>query len=236
MIWAVVPAAGSGRRFGTSLPKQYVEIDGKCVLRWTLEALLMHEQICGAMVVLSREDGYWPGWQNIHGKPVLTATGGAERADSVLAGLTALPAVVRDADFVLVHDAARPCLSAADISALIARVQNTDGGLLAAPVRDTIKRGQLRETGEMVVGATVPRADLWRALTPQMFKRAALMQALTAAKAGGERCTDESAAMEALGYAPILVEGADDNLKVTTANDLAIATSVLRAMYSQSAS
>lgn len=219
MIWAVVPAAGSGRRFGAELPKQYALIDGRPLLRWTLERLAAMPQVGGLMVVLAADDPHWPGWDAISGKPLLTAIGGAERADSVLSGLRALPAEVADDDFALVHDAARPCVRPDDIVRLIEQAGAGEGGLLAAPVRDTLKRS----IDGRAVEQTVPRSELWRALTPQMFRRGALVRALEDAIAQGRQPTDEAQAIEWSGGRPLLVEGAEDNLKVTTARDLALA-------------
>ncbi len=230
MTWVVVPAAGSGRRFGGELPKQYATIDGRPLLFWTLSRLALVPRISGLLVVLAADDPFWPGWDTIGGKPVITAIGGAERADSVLAGLRALPASVSADSFVLVHDAARPCVRIADIDALMNAVGDGDGGLLAAPVRDTIKRQQQADTGQLDarVAQTVRRDDLWRALTPQMFRRGALSTALAAAGERGAAPTDEAQAMEWTGVAPLLVEGAPDNIKVTTAHDLALARFLLR--------
>ena len=230
MTWVVVPAAGSGRRFGGELPKQYATIDGRPLLFWTLSRLALVPRISGLLVVLAADDPFWPGWDTIGGKPVITAIGGAERADSVLAGLRALPANVSADSFVLVHDAARPCVRIADIDALMNAVGDGDGGLLAAPVRDTIKRQQQADAGQLDarVAQTVRRDDLWRALTPQMFRRGALSTALAAAGERGAAPTDEAQAMEWTGVAPLLVEGAPDNIKVTTAHDLALARFLLR--------
>lgn len=230
MTWVVVPAAGSGRRFGGELPKQYATIDGRPLLFWTLSRLALVPRISGLLVVLAADDPFWPGWDTICGKPVITAIGGAERADSVLAGLRALPASVSADSFVLVHDAARPCVRIADIDALMNAVGDGDGGLLAAPVRDTIKRQQQAGAGQLDarVAQTVRRDDLWRALTPQMFRRGALSTALAAAGERGAAPTDEAQAMEWTGVAPLLVEGAPDNIKVTTAHDLALARFLLR--------
>lgn len=230
MTWVVVPAAGSGRRFGGELPKQYATIDGRPLLFWTLSRLALVPRISGLLVVLAADDPFWPGWDTIGGKPVITAIGGAERADSVLAGLRALPASVSADSFVLVHDAARPCVRTADIDALMNAVDDGDGGLLAAPVRDTIKRQQQAGAGQLDarVAQTVRRDDLWRALTPQMFRRGALSTALAGASERGAAPTDEAQAMEWTGVAPLLVEGAPDNIKVTTAHDLALARFLLR--------
>lgn len=234
MIWAVVPAAGSGRRFGGELPKQYALIDGRPLLDWTLARLSQVPRIDGMLVVLAADDRCWPGWTTIGGKPLITAIGGAERADSVMAGLLALPESVAAQDFVLVHDAARPCVRVADIQRLIDTAGAGDGGLLAAPVRDTIKR-QAPATGGgtlTCVEQTVPRAGLWRALTPQMFRRAALASALALARDRGMAPTDEAQAMEWAGATPLLVEAAEDNIKVTTAHDLALAAFLLRTQES----
>jgi 2-C-methyl-D-erythritol 4-phosphate cytidylyltransferase len=156
--------------------------------------------------------------------------GGAERADSVLDGLQALPAELAEDSFVLVHDAARPCVRVADVDRLIDAVSDGDGGLLAAPVRDTIKREAQATAGvrHVEVAETVSRTGLWRALTPQIFRRRALAAALAAARARGATPTDEAQAMEWAGAKAILVEGAEDNIKVTTAHDLALARFLLR--------
>ncbi len=226
-LWCVVPAAGRGLRFGGELPKQYRLLGGRPLLFRTLERLAAHPRIAGLMVALAADDPHWPGWTSLAGKPVLTCTGGAERADSVLAGLAALPAAVGADDFVLVHDAARPCVRAADIGRLIDVAGAAEGGILACPLRDTVKRA-LAMPGQATpcIEATVDRARLWRALTPQMFRRAALIQALESAR-GSRTVTDEASAMEALGHRPLLVEGHEDNLKVTTAADLALAEFLL---------
>jgi 2-C-methyl-D-erythritol 4-phosphate cytidylyltransferase len=219
-IWAIIPAAGRGARFGGEIPKQYLEVAGRALIAHALDALLAHPAVAGAVVALAADDRRWPGWTSMHGKPVLTCTGGGERADSVLAALRALPATVADDSLVLVHDAARPNLRGADIGRLIiAAVQHADGALLAAPVRDTLKRAD----DEACVAATEPRDRLWRALTPQAFRRAPLMAAFERARADGVLVTDEAMAMERVGARPRLVEGREDNLKVTTPADLALA-------------
>jgi len=227
MTWVIVPAAGSGQRFGAPIPKQHVLIDGRSLLDWTIERLANVPQITGLMVVLAPDDTRWSARQHVAGKALLTATGGGERADSVLAGLMALPTTVADTEFVLVHDAARPCVRASDVENLIRAIVGTDGGLLAAPVRDTLKR-HARQLQTLHVAETVPRADLWRAMTPQAFRRGALIAALRDAKSKGIAPTDESQAMEAQGLRPLLVEGAEDNIKVTTAHDLILAQFILR--------
>lgn len=223
MTWVVVPAAGSGRRFGGAVPKQYAVIGGQPLLWWTLTRLAAVPAVSGVMVVLAPVDPHWPRWTEVAGKPLLTTSGGAERADSVLAGLRALPPQVADTDPVLVHDAARPCVRAQDVARLLLEC-GQGGGLLAAPVRDTLKRGA---NGE--VDATVDRRGLWRALTPQCFPRGALTQALAAARHAGRTPTDEAQAIEWAGGRPRLIEGSEDNLKVTTERDLALAEWLLGA-------
>ena len=224
MTWAVVPAAGRGTRFGAPLPKQYLPLAGRLVIEHSLRAVLDHPSVDGVVVALAAGDADWPGWREIGGKPVLTCTGGAERADSVLAALHALPASVSEDQWVLVHDAARPCLHPADLARLLEEgCADPVGALLAAPVRDTLKRAD--EQGR--VAATEPREQLWRALTPQLFRRGSLQRALEAAARAGVRATDEAMAVERLGLRPRLVEGRDDNLKITTSADLALAEFIL---------
>ena len=217
-LWAIVPAAGRGARFGGELPKQYVEVAGMPLIAHTLHALSSHPGVAGIVVVLAPDDARWPGWRELAGKPVITCRGGEARADSVLAGLAALPDGVRPDDFVLVHDAARPNLSADDLSALLERGRNDPvGAILAAPLRDTLKRAG----DDGGIDGSEPRERLWRALTPQLFRRLQLARALEAARDAGIVVTDESMAMERQGMRPLLVEGREDNLKVTTPADLA---------------
>src|SRR5688500_3311049 len=226
-LWAVVPAAGRGARFGGELPKQYIEVAGEPLIAHSLRALLVHPAVQGAVVVLPGDDGNWPGWKELAGKPLLTCTGGPERAASVLAGLAALPDRVRADDFVLVHDAARPNLALEDLDALLERGRNDlVGAILAAPVRDTLKRAG----DDGGIDATEPRERLWRALTPQLFRRLQLARALEAAREEGVFVTDEAMAMERQGHRPLLVEGSEDNLKVTTPADLVYVEFLLERM------
>ena len=222
-LWCVVPAAGRGTRVGGDLPKQYLPIAGKALLLHTLERLAAHPRIGGLVVVLGADDLHWPGITTLNAKPLIRAVGGAERADSVLAGLTALRERIADDAFVLVHDAARPCVGADDISRLIEHGVVAGGGLLAAPLRDTLKRAD--EVARSI--ATEPRESRWRALTPQLFRRGELFAALESAHAAGISVTDEAMAMERLGHRPLLVEGAESNIKVTTAADFALAEFLL---------
>lgn len=216
-IWALVPAAGRGTRFGSDTPKQYLQVAGQPLIAYTLTALLGHPIVEGVMVVLSNNDADWPGWTTFLEKPVLTCVGGATRAQSVLAGLEALPDSVKADDFILVHDAARPNLGQGDLQQLLERGRNDPvGAILAAPVRDTLKRAG----DDGGIDATEPRQHLWRALTPQLFRRLQLSRALQEAGKAGVEVTDESMAMELQGQRPLLVEGSENNFKITTPADL----------------
>ena len=218
MTWAIVPAAGRGTRFGGDVPKQYVTVAGQPLIAYSLLALLAHPVVEGAVVVLAPGDTLWPGWSELAGKPLRSCEGGDERAHSVQAGLAALPESVRADDFVLVHDAARPNLRLEDLDRLLERGRaDPVGAVLATPVRDTLKRAG----SDGGIDATEPRERLWRALTPQLFRRLQLGRALEAAARDGVVVTDESMAMERQGHRPLLVEGAEDNFKITTAADLA---------------
>ena len=223
MSWAVVPAAGSGARFGGGLPKQYRQLAGQPMIARTLARLLSHPDIEGAMVALAADDEQWHALAMAFDKPVLTCIGGADRAASVLAALRALPATVADDALVLVHDAARPCVRHTDLDRLIAAAQSDAGALLAAPVRDTLKHADANGR----VDATVPRESLWRALTPQAFRRGVLIRVLEQALSDGIAVTDEAMAIERIGLQPLLVEGSEDNIKLTVVEDLALAEHIL---------
>lgn len=222
-LWCVVPAAGRGARVGGDIPKQYLPLAGRPLILHTLDRLAALPEVAGIMVVLGANDRWWPSIDELHGTPVRTTLGGAERCDSVLAGLRALPEDVTPDAFVLVHDAARPCVRAADIARLIERGMPAGGALLGAPLRDTLKRAD----GDGRSEVTEPRDHRWRAFTPQMFRRADLEQALGAAASEGLTVSDEAMAMERAGFRPLLVEGAEDNIKVTTPADFALAEFLL---------
>lgn len=228
-LWCVVPAAGRGARFGATVPKQYVDIAGRPLLEWTLEALARSPRVAGIVLVLADGDARWRARDSVGGKLLRTAVGGDERSASVLAGLRALPSEVATDDFVLVHDAARPCVHVDDIERLVALAVPAGGGLLAAPLRDTLKRADANRC----VAATEPREARWRALTPQVFARGALEHALARAHADGVAVTDEAMAIERAGGAPLLVEGDERNIKVTTPGDLALAEFLLRGLELQ---
>jgi 2-C-methyl-D-erythritol 4-phosphate cytidylyltransferase len=218
-FWAVIPAAGVGSRMQADRPKQYLPLHGKTVLEHTLARFLEHPQISGVVVALSEEDPWWQELALQHPK-LYVALGGAERCHSVLNALNALLSQADEMDWVLVHDAARPCLRREDIDHLInALHEHPVGGLLGLPVADTVKRTGNDDT----VLETVPREHLWRALTPQMFRLGELRAALESALEQGHLVTDDASAMELAGKAPKMIEGHGDNIKITRPQDLALA-------------
>ncbi|MFM8333315.1 MAG: 2-C-methyl-D-erythritol 4-phosphate cytidylyltransferase [Candidatus Methylumidiphilus sp.] len=218
-FWGVVPAAGVGKRMGAATPKQYLPVLGKPVLQHTLERLLSVEALSAVAVALGREDGYWPDLPFAGHPRILVAEGGKERADSVLSALRRLRGLARPDDWVLVHDAARPCVTRADVLKLIATLQDDPvGGILALPSSDTLKG-----VADGLIVDTVDRNHVWRALTPQMFRYGALQDALEHAACQQLAVTDEASALELKGLAPRIVEGRPDNLKITRPEDLALA-------------
>ncbi|MFH1659865.1 MAG: 2-C-methyl-D-erythritol 4-phosphate cytidylyltransferase [Rhodocyclaceae bacterium] len=222
--YAIVPAAGSGSRFGSEKPKQYLDLLGRPLIFHTLKALTACPDIERVWVVLAPDDPWWPryDWSELGAKLETVRCGGATRAESVSNGLRAAAMVAADDDWILVHDAARPCLSAAMLDALFAELANDPvGGILAVPVADTIKRAD----AEQRVAATEPRDGLWQAQTPQMFRYGQLEKSLKNEMA----VTDEAGAIEAMGLKPKLVRGDATNLKVTYPADLALAAMILRA-------
>ena len=217
----VLPAAGVGSRMQADRPKQYLPIQGRFLLDYTLDAILSYPAFEKAVLVLSADDPYWPDSEYASDERIIRAAGGRERCDSVLNGLAALQGIATEQDWVVVHDIARPCLRHSDLDALLGQLAEP-GAILASPTRDTMKRGVLRD-GCVVIDHTVEREQLWHALTPQVFRYGALQQALTACLAQGLSVTDEASAMEQQGYQPLLVAGRSDNIKVTRREDLALA-------------
>lgn len=225
--WVVIPAAGAGSRMGASArPKQYLELAGQTLIEWAVAPFIRHERCERIVVVLAKQDPYWPTLSLSRHERIMTAEGGSERAASVRAGLAACAAEAAPEDWILVHDAARPCLSDEELDRLVVQLRADQvGGLLAAPLVDTLKRAD--EQGCVI--QTVPRAALWRALTPQMFRYGVLRRALALAAERGIAVTDESQAVELLGLRPRLVAGSANNLKVTAASDLEQAARILAA-------
>ena len=216
--WAVVPAAGVGKRMQADRPKQYLPLAGKTVIEHTLLRLLQSGAFQAVAVAISIEDPYWPELDISRHADVITAPGGKERADSVLSALKSLQGKAAEEDWVLVHDAARPCLTAEDIHLQIDTLQNDAvGGILALSSHDTLKH-----VDGNTITATVDRKHIWRALTPQMFKYGMLRDALQQTE-GNPAITDEASALELLGMQPKIVEGRPDNIKITRPEDLALA-------------
>lgn len=221
----MVPAAGGGSRMRADRPKQYLSVHGRAILLHTLDRLGSYPRLRGMLVGIAADDIYWPTLPGPIPKLLDTYIGGAERADTVLRGLRALAVHARPDDWVLVHDAARPCLRHTDIDTLLADIAgHADGGLLALPISDTVKRADHNGCIEQ----TIPRAQLWRALTPQAFRLGALTMALEKAMRDHIDITDEASAMEYVGARPRLVHGHADNIKVTVPDDLALAELYLR--------
>lgn len=224
--FAVVPAAGIGRRMGAALPKQYLRLRGRTVLEHTLSRLHGVPEIEALVLALHPEDRYWPTIDTANLARLRTVTGGAERIHSVRLALAALEERADPRDWVLVHDAVRPCVTISDIRHLIQSLRDDPvGGLLAAPVGDTVKR----TNADGVVEATLDRSRLWLAATPQMFRFGLLLEALDRALARGHVVTDEAAAVEALGQAVRVVAGRADNVKLTRPEDLRLAEFLLGA-------
>ncbi len=226
-VCAVVPAAGFGRRMQTECPKQYLSIGQKTILEHAVDALLAHPRVSRVIIAVSPGDERFARLPLAQHPQITVVNGGAERADSVLAGLKA----AGDAQWVLVHDAARPCLHQDDLNRLLQLSETSRvGGILAAPVRDTMKRA---EPGKTAIAHTVERNDLWHALTPQFFPLQLLHDCLTRALNEGATITDEASALEYCGFHPELVAGRADNIKVTRPEDLRLAEFYLTLSYLQ---
>ena len=213
MIDVVIPAAGVGKRMGCNFPKQYLKINGLTILEITLKKMLKLPNLGKIILVLNQEDEYFKEL-NIYSEKIVTTIGGKERSDSVLNGLK-----VASTEYVLVHDAARPLVDILDIEKLVKDCTNDDGGILAAKVADTIKRGNQ----DLSISETVDRSSLFRALTPQYFKTSLLIKAYEDAVLKNKALTDEASAMELLGYHPKLVLSNSLNIKITEPNDLLFA-------------
>ena len=236
--WLIMPAAGAGRRFGASSPKQYAPLEGRTVIEWALRPFLEDSRCAGIVVAVAPGDADWPviaarlegssgGGPERTGPRLTSVEGGDYRSRSVRAALEGLAGRAAPGDWVLVHDAARPCLAEEDLARLLTSVESHPlGGVLATPAADTLKR-----SSAAAVAATVDRSALWRALTPQMFRYGRLCAALDAAHAAGRFPTDEAEALEWQGGAPLLIAGAASNLKITTPADLVLAGSILRARH-----
>lgn len=215
--WVVIPAAGVGKRMGVDKPKQYIPVNDKTILEHTINCFINRDEIEAVVVAISKADEYWPDLAISKHEKIITAPGGDERYQSVFNGLQGLKNKADDNDWVLVHDAARPCLNQSAIDRLMIELRTHDvGGILAMPCRDTMKRAN--ESSEIV--DTVERESLWHAQTPQMFKFGKLFTAIEKIVNENIIVTDESMAMELAGYKPLLVEGHQENIKITHKDDL----------------
>ncbi len=222
--WVVVPAAGVGARMEINLPKQYLPLLDKTVIEHTLLQLLSLPGIAGVYIALGPQDKYWPQLPIASHPSIHPVMGAAERAGSVLNALLALSQVAHNDDWVLVHDAARPCIKKDDIAALIQQVADHPvGGILGVPVSDTLKNVR-----DNTIVTTIDRRHLWQAQTPQLFRLSLLRDCLQQALAEGKCITDEASAVEAFGYCPLMVKGSGSNIKITYPEDLVIASLFLQ--------
>ena len=230
-LWAIVPAAGLGKRFGSNTPKQYLTLLDRTVLEHSLSALLALPSIERVLVAINPADQVWSSLSCASDPRVEVISGGAERQESVRNALLRVMDCGAADDWVLVHDAVRPCVEAEDIERLIALAgADAVGGLLVAAMDNTVK--QCAAGAESRVERTLDRAVLWNAMTPQMFRAGPLLHALEAARADGAALSDESSAMERCGHAPLLIESAKSNIKITHPSDLVVAQAILKSRAS----
>lgn len=218
--WGVVPAAGVGKRMQADRPKQYLSLNGVTVIEQSLMRLLQVQQLTAVIVAISKEDPYWSTLAISKNARIRTAAGGKERADSVLSALHSIADNAEDDDWVLVHDAARPCITQSDVENLINELQTHDvGGILGQASHDTLKS----VNKDLAINETIDRSKIWRAFTPQMFRYGALKKALQDAAEKGWVVTDDASALELQGKQPKMIAGRADNLKITRPEDLALA-------------
>ena len=226
--WIIVPAAGVGSRFGGEMPKQYQLLLGKPVIEHTLERLL-ELQDAQIVVAVSQADILWQQIPVFQSPRIQTTLGGDERADSVRMALETLQGRAEQDDWVLVHDVARPCVRVQDIQNLMTTLTSHKvGGILATPISDTVKRIVKQAAHQSDIDSTEDRSQLWAAQTPQMFRYGLLLESLQSAVQQQCPPTDESAAIEELGYTPSVVEGSRDNIKITRLEDMAIAEAIMK--------
>ena len=218
--WAIIPAAGTSQRMGTELPKQYLSLGSKTVIESSIECFLQHPRIAGVFVALHANDQYWQNFPIAKHNKIETVVGGETRAHSVKNALTRVRDNANADDFVLVHDAARPCLRFSDLDLLIkSLIDDEVGGILASPLHDTVKLSENNENS-VVVKKTLDRKLIWKAYTPQMFRIEKLSQALEYCFANHINATDEASAIEAVGFRVKLIKGREDNIKITHQEDL----------------
>lgn len=226
-IWVVVPAAGIGSRMQTKVAKQYLLLKNKTILEHTLERLLQLPQLTAMVVAHNIEDDKIASLNVVKNSKIELVIGGAERSDSVLNGLNYIADKARDDDWVLVHDAARPCIDLVDIENLMQQLKgDLVGGILGVPVSDTVKR-VATQSSPSVITETLDRSVLWQAQTPQMFRFSILRDALQQAVSNQQDITDEASAVEQAGLQVKIIEGSRNNIKITRPEDLVIAELIL---------
>lgn len=224
-IWVIVPAAGSGQRMGVETPKQYLEINGKTILEITLSLLLKNKHIYQVVVCTFVDDQKWQSLAISDHNKISRTDGGESRANSVLNGLTSIENIAKDEDWVLVHDAARPCLSQDLLNNLVNKLSGDQvGGILAIPAKDTLK---VSDSSGITIDKTLDRSQIWHAQTPQMFRYGLLKKAMDIALSSSFEITDEASAMEYAGHQVKIIEGDSTNLKITTQDDLKFAQFLL---------
>ena len=227
-VWAVVPAGGVGSRMGAALPKQYLQLLGIPVIQLTLERLFACDRVERLVLGISRDDEHWRALGFKHSRLTAVVDAGEERVDTVENCLHFIMEQGGEQDWALVHDAARPCVRPDEIERLIETVQRQgEGGILAVPVSDTLKRSHRKSVPRIL--ETVPRDDLWRAMTPQLFRVEELLNAIQSAREAGVLITDEASAMEAAGIQPLLQSCSPDNIKITLPQDIQFAEMSMRA-------
>lgn len=223
-IWAILPAAGIGQRMGAPIPKQYLDLAGKPVIQHSIETLLQVSAVDSVTVALNPADTHFANL-DLPSNRIRTIEGGDSRQQSVLNGLVSLESLANDDDWVLVHDAVRPCVQVQDIEKLLGEVSDHPiGGLLATPQDNTLKLSD----GSNHAVETADRSAYWQALTPQVFRYAALKHAIQRAIESNKPVTDEASAIEAQGCKPLLVEGDRNNIKLTRESDLYLADAILK--------
>lgn len=218
--WAIIPAAGTGVRMGANIPKQYLQLHGKSILEHTIDVVSAHPAIEKVIVVLHAEDHYWQQCHHVHSSKMITVIGGSTRAHSVMLGLECIQNLTQAHDWVLVHDAVRPCLTPQQLGDFIRALhKHTVGGLLGLPMADTLKC--VDDTGH--VTGTLKRDHLWCAQTPQMFRFELLYLALSQALLANRPVTDEASAIEMMDLSPQVIMGDSRNIKITFPSDLELA-------------
>ena len=227
--WAIIPAAGTSQRMGAEVPKQYLPLCDTTVIEASISCFLRHPKVSGVVVALHAEDQYWNNLAVVRHEKIHTVIGGATRAASVHNAINYLENTpAEEHDFILVHDAARPCLRYEDVDVLMQKLEQDDvGGILASPASDTLKLVEQNSDSKNIISKTLDRSMIWKAFTPQMFRLGVLKKALSQCEKNNIAVTDEASAIEALGLEIQLVEGRSDNIKITHAEDLVIAAAIL---------